>query len=298
MMDRKILLVGLFALVLAVAGCTAPGQSTDEDDSNNAELEVTQNDGLSVTFGSQASQYYTDASNAVLEATMKNTGEADANILSAQLFGASWASGTSCQGCSGVTLRGVERANNLDGEQRSFTFTPPLNVNLDQGQSDTYRVGLRLRYNYEAETRSKLTLMSREEYRQNQPARTRMQNDVSAGPLQLSFTGKTPFPVRDNQQITVPVKVNNVGDGDIEDETIRLLVETEGGEVLEECHATASGGYVGKEMQVFDGQRTFNCRLNTSSFNPNPEQTVTIIATANYNYVEDTSTSVRVVGAG
>jgi len=58
MMDRKILLVGLFALVLAVAGCTAPGQSTDEDDSNNAELEITQNDGLSVTFSSQADGDY------------------------------------------------------------------------------------------------------------------------------------------------------------------------------------------------------------------------------------------------
>jgi hypothetical protein len=148
---------------------------------------------------------------------------------------------------------------------------------------------MRLRYNYSSETRSKLTLMSQEEYREDQPARTRMSNDISAGPVHISFTGKTPFPARANQNITVPVKVNNIGDGEIEDEKVTLEVRTEGGTTLYNCQGPA---------QVFDGQRTFNCRLDTSSFNPSPEQTVTIIASADYTYVEDTSTSVRVVGAG
>lgn len=290
-MDKRLIYVGLFAFALVFAGCTIPGSGGDSDTDQNTELHITTNDGLTITFQSQTPEYYTGDSRASLEAQVQNTGESTAVIESAALFGASWAEGAECRGGCNAELQGVETANNLNGDSTTLTFSPSLNgINLQQGQSDTYNIGLRVEYEYESRTRSRMTLMSEDQFRQNRDARAPMSNTIRAGPVQIRFTGLTPFPDRDSQ-LNIPVQVTNVGDGQIKDEQITLTVQTENdGIQLGNCD-TVSG-------TVFDGQRTFNCILDTSNdaFEPAPEETVTLIATAEYTYVEDDTTSVRVIG--
>ncbi|MFB6265587.1 MAG: hypothetical protein ABEI07_00710 [Candidatus Nanohaloarchaea archaeon] len=281
-MRRKYIPVAFLALTVALAGCTQLSGGGEQPDRT---FTFTQNDGLSISFSAANAEFFQDGKY-TFTATVTNTGQAEATVKRMQLFGASWASGSKSPGWK---LSPVEKANELPGEQRSATFRDDIQTNIPQGQSDTYNVGLRTTYSYTSRTRSKITVMTRERFR-DAGTPQKMTNDIKGAPIQIRFDGTTPLPSRGGT-VSVPVKVTNVGDGQLKNQRIKSITVKKEGGTGTEC--TRSG------FRLFEGSRTFTCTVSVPALtgnNPVPEKTLTLIAKANYDYVEDDTTTVTIIG--
>ncbi len=289
-MDQTRALAGFLLVTIALTGCTGlPSTGNGDDTGSSGQVSASQNDGFDIRFSSATAEYYTDQGSATFTVNIENTGEAeDGTLSSLKLFGASWATSASTQN-PGTTLQGVEEANNLAGGTYSTTFTPSLPTALQQGQSDDYTVGLRTRYTYTTRSRSELTVQSSDRYREEgRNARQGMRNTVRGAPVQVRFTGQTPVPYRSGS-VNVPVTVRNVGDGQLAGNKLTSLkVGPEGN--LQNCPSSQGSG-----VPLYEGSRQFSCSISVSQ--PSPETTVTLVAEAKYDYVEDDTTTVTVVGA-
>lgn len=298
-MQRKTLLTALLVFTVALAGCTQlQGDSNDNNQDQN-QITVTQNDGLSIDFSSVSNEYYT-GQQARFQTQVENTGEAEATIQSMSLYGASWASGTSL--ISGTpTLTGAEPTNNIAGGSSVYSVNVGLgSISLSQGQQDSYSVGLQTEYTYSTEARSSITLMDEQTYRENQNSRTQMQSSTTAGPVRISFKGNTPYPDRDST-VSIPIQVTDVGDG-------RLAEDAQGTPVITSLEVTVEGEDVtlldrSGSIKIYEGSRQFFAELDTSQssngnqvFDPSPQSSYTLIAKANYTYVEQDQTDVTVIG--
>lgn len=297
-MRRKTLLTALLVFTVALAGCTQL-QGDSNDDNNDDQVTVTQNDGLSIDFSSVSNEYYA-GEQARFEAEVENTGEASATLQSMSLYGASWASGQSL--LSGTaTLDGAEQSNNIAGQSSVYSVNVGLDsINLNQGQQDSYPIGLQTEYTYSTEARSSITLMDEQTYRENQNSRTQMQTDTTAGPIRISFKGNTPYPDRDSS-VSIPLQITDVGDG-------RLAEDDQGTPVITDLTVEVEGEDVtlldrSDSIKIYEGSRQFYAELNTGQesngnqiFDPSPESSYTLIARANYTYVEQDQTQVTVIG--
>jgi len=297
-MQRKTLLTALLVFTVALAGCTQLGGDSNNNQNQN-QITVTQNDGLSIGFSSVSREYYT-GEQARFEADVENTGEAEATLQSMQLYGASWAADTSL--FSGTeTLTGAEPSNNIAGGSSVYPATVGLgSISLSQGQQDSYSVGLQTEYAYSTTARSTITLMDEQTYRENSNTRTQMQTSTTAGPVRVSFKGNTPYPDRDST-VSIPVQVTDVGDG-------RLAEDDQGTPVITSLEVTVEGEDVtildrSGSIKIYEGSRQFFAEVDTSQssngdqvFDPSPESSYTLIARANYTYVEQDQTQVTVIG--
>lgn len=292
-MNRRTVLVGLLALSILFAGCTQLENTNDTEDGEDQGVEITQNDGLSIEFSSVTREYYTGDSY-TFTADFQNTGEHEATITDTTLYGPSWVSDDDWPS-DGRTLGAVEEANQFEGGTANHQFTGDVSTSLGAGQSDSYEVGLRTHYDYAASSRTSLTVMAEDEYREDSTSRTQVDTEVNAGPVHLRFDVRTPIPA--GRSVNIPVQVTNVGDGEIADgedsdentvdNAVSVTISRENGD--EVCST-------GTET-VYEGSRTFNCQFDTSDIlSGAPQTSVTLVADADFSYVEDDRTSVTVLG--
>lgn len=300
MTRQRTLLVAFMVISVALAGCLHTGllgnDTSDDDGEDDVSSMLTQTNGLSIDFSSVTPEYeVSDGSSptATFEIEYENTGEQTAYLKEMSLFGASWASGESrsWSGSDRPALEGVDVSANLPGESRVETFTPTISASLDEGQSDQYQIGLRTIYQYSSSSRATLTLIDGDEFRDRGSARSLMRNNKQAGPVHIEFRGETPFP-DDRSQINIPIRISNVGPGEVVDETLDdVSISFEGRSddpIASNCQKSG--------WQLYDGQREYNCQISTSNLDASPELTLTMTANATYDYSVDRQTSVSVVG--
>lgn len=289
-MNRRTVLVGLLAFSILFAGCTQLENTNDTEDEEDQGVTVTQNDGLSIDFSSVTREYYT-GDGYTFTADFQNTGEHEAKILDTSIYGPSWLSDSSWPP-NATTLGAVEQANQFAGGTASHQFTGTVSTSLGAGQTDDWDVGLRTYYNYSASSRATLTVMNQEEYRDDSASRTAVQTEVNAGPVHIRFDVRTPIPA--GRSVNIPVQIRNVGDGELDgiggtDRAISYTVRREG----QSGSVCSSDGY----ETLYEGSRTFNCAFNTNNLlDGAPQTSVTLVAEANFKYMEDDTTSVSVIG--
>jgi len=295
-MNRRTVLVGLLAFSILLAGCTQLQNSNESNEGEGQSIEITQNDGLSIDFSSVTNEYYT-GDDYTFTADFQNTGEHEATIVEATLYGPSWVNDDSWPDDSETddteyeVLGPVEEANQFEGGATSHQFTNTISTTLSAGQTDDYDVGLRTIYNYSASSRASLTVMQQDEYREDSTSRTAVSTSVNAGPVHIRFDVRSPIP--GGRSVNIPVQIRNVGDGELTgidgtDQAISYTISRESGD--EVC---SSDGF----ETLYEGSRTFNCQFNTANIlNGAPQTSVTLVAEANFKYQEDDTARVSVVG--
>ncbi len=290
-MNRRTVLVGLLALSVFLAGCTQLENTNDTEQDQDQGIEITQNDGLSIDFSSVTNEYYTGDSY-TFTANFQNTGEHEATILSTTIYGPSWISDDEHGWPSDpVTLGAVEEANQFAGGTASNQYTGDVSTSLGAGQTDDWDVGLRTVYNYSASSRAALTVMNQDEYREDSRSRTAVQTSANAGPVNIRFDVRTPIPA--GRAVNIPVQIRNVGDGELDatggtDRAISYTISREGGGTV--C---SSDGY----ETLYEGSRTFNCQFDTAGIlGGAPQTSVTLVAEADFKYMEDNTARVSVIG--
>jgi hypothetical protein len=287
-MNRRTVLVGLLAFSILFAGCTQLQNTNDDEDGQDQGIEVTQNDGLTIDFSSVTNEYY-DGDSYTFTADFQNTGEHEAKITNWTIYGPSWLSDDYVS--SPRTLGAVEEANQFAGGTTSNQFTGSVSTSLGAGQTDDWDVGLRTYYNYSASSRATLTVINQDEYRDDSAARTAVQTNVNAGPVHIRFDVRTPIPA--GRAVNIPIQIRNVGDGELDsfggtDKAISYTISREGSGSI--C---SSDGF----ETLYEGSRTFNCQFDTSNLlGGAPQTSVTLVAEANFKYMEDDTARVSVIG--
>lgn len=298
--DSRYVLIGFLVVAVALAGCLDifGGGSTEEpvDDTENETVQrvsVTQNDGLTLRFQS-FSQQYSEGEPIVLELTLENTGQRVAEQIEKELFGASFIAGAQPQFPGQTMLRGVDQGNNRDGESTVIQWQVPNPVDLELGTTETFPAGARVKYNYETTARGSFTIVSSREF---EGSGSPITTQTTAGPLSVSIELDSPKPVfqgaTGTTQLSVPVRVTNIGDGKVADingepqpiHVIRAEFPNTDRASLE-CPPTIS---------LFDGTRRVICTATvpTDVF----EQQIAIRLDLSYDYFETQKTSFSVEGA-
>lgn len=251
-MNNRAILATFVILAVAFAGCTAPGQGTQQETDNTFDASYTPNDGLSIDFTSPAREYEA-GQEAQFVIRAKNTGEGTAWLKDITLFKAPWLDrdervvlGTVIQErleelfetsignidtvvsaeideimnelqyeTDAVKLEGVDQANNIDGASTTFQASPRIDVNYDVGQVNTYEVGARIAYDYETNARGTITVLPSDDFREQDPRQLPVSTDTTAGPINVEIRSSTPIPAS-RDRIPINIEIDNVGDGQLE----------------------------------------------------------------------------------
>ncbi|MDY6788903.1 MAG: hypothetical protein SVV03_02970 [Candidatus Nanohaloarchaea archaeon] len=296
-MNRKILLM-FVATTLLTAGCIGGGGNNQPQPNVPT---FTQTDGLSIDFDSAASSYYTgDRATFIVE--MQNTGEADAWLRQVKLYKAAWIDQPFIFTGDKVRLSGVDRNNNLPGRSRTFTANPRIDVSLETGSSYTYDVGLRVKYDYTTDARSKFTVVPFKRFRgeeDEEPARRPISTSYTGGPMKVEVNANEPLPAEAGI-VTLPITITNMGDG-------RLAENANGREALgpgsfiqlEAGDAQIRGCELeGGNLVMYDDQKQIFCTIDIGKAAINTPTDLVLKTHLEYTYVEDKQTQIEVKSTG
>lgn len=262
----------LVAVVL-LAGCTAlPGGTAGEGD------QIQQTAGLELSF-EQLGSFALETEQAQLELTVENVGQSEAEKVSAQIFGASWISGSHSFG----TLQGIDKAAGQPGGTAitQWTLDTP---NVDTGTTDTFDATAKVTYIYTTEAIIP-TALSPEGF---SDAKTAPDVTTTAGPVQLSTDLKTPIPTKGTTSHSIPITITNAGDGTINGKVniSGKLIDAGGSVSLTGCDKSVS----------VDQESTVTCTLETPKGGVSFDTEAQLRITARYEYVQEASTTVKVRG--
>lgn len=287
---KRVHLVTILIVTLIFAGCTTSEQ--EQPDINGTQIQVTQDDGLTLDFGSIASTYR-EGEQIVLELNAKNTGQKPAQNIQTRLFGASFIAGTQPTFPGQTILDGVDRSKNQPGQQTTVTWQIPNPVDLDAGDSDDYTAGVRVLYGYQTTARGTFTLVPQQNFDGNQaPIATR----TTAGPLGVDIQVSSPKPIpRTNQETVkepIAIQIRNNGDGRVAD--IRgdpLEVQVLNAEFPNTDKATIT---CPPSVRLYDNTGVIRCtaRLPTDVY----RQQMTLKLDLGYYYFEEQDTTIRIEG--
>lgn len=293
-MDRKYLPAALLVLTLALSGCTAlpGGGDTGDQPDRTGQIKTTPNDGLTISFNSVVSEYYDDEKLHVV-GHVQNTGGAKAEDIKYSLVGEAWAvAGTTISDPD--PLSPPEPANNVAGGRDDINKNIDITLDLAAGEKVSGQtVGLVTAYNYSSSTRTSITVLPKNEYREQKGSRTQVRNRQSNGPVKVSFQGLTP--VRSDEG-TVKLTFSEVGNGKVED--------TEGDAKLNSVTVKIPSKDDAELCSWSDVRlsRTLYCNLGQdlpnvdNPFKGNSEMSVGLIATAKYRYEERHDARFSVIG--
>ncbi len=261
------------AAVVLLAGCTAlPGATGDTGDGVQATA------GLDLSF-QQLGSFALETEDAQLQLTVENVGQSEAESVSAQIFGASWISGSHSFG----SLQGIDRAAGQPGDTgiTQWELEPP---NVDVGTTETFDATAQVSYVYTTVAIIPVAL-SPEGFAESQSTVT---TSNTAGPVQLSTELETPIPTRGTDTHSIPITVSNAGDGTLSSQVdISGDLIDAGGEVsLSDCDKGVS----------VDQESSVTCTLETPQDGVSFDTEAQVRITARYEYVEEASTTVRVRG--
>lgn len=212
--SRTLFALSIIAAVV-LAGCTAlPGQGGDDDDSDTR-FRITQDDGLTISFQSLQSSYFEDGQ-IVLDFSAQNTGQSVAENVEAKLFGASFLAGDDLS-LSTSTLRGVDREAQQAGGITTATYQTQNPVDLREGETRSFPVGVRVAYDYNTSASAAFRVMPRDDFPGGSELVT---TENTAGPVKANIEVQSPKPVspppnEDTVTVSIPVVVRNVAGGQV-----------------------------------------------------------------------------------
>lgn len=268
----------LLVPVILIAGCLGGGGGSENS------FTLTPNDGLSISFQPTSSSFLSDET-VRLQMEVENTGQYDAEITGASIFGASFL----VEGCSttsdvtGTTLAGVVKAGELAGQQASIIWTcgSPASVN---GAEEQFDAGIDVEYTYETDASASLTLIPRDRF----SSASSVSTDNTAAPVHAEVTANSPIPVVEGtQSYSVPITLRNVGDGEVAglvDMTV-AAPNAPSGVSLSGCGGT---------YDLFEGSRDVVCQLSVSNPDVVQESQFTLRIALSYTYRERRQSSFTV----
>lgn len=267
---------------VALAGCTAPTPPGASSGSGSGDdVTVTPNDGLSIAFGTPGSPYQ-EGEDVLLELLLENTGEAEASDITITTSGISFVAESQCGGNQqpgdGFSLSPV--VGSQQGGKQNVIWSCSNSVDLDEGGHDTFPAGIEVTYGYDTDARTTLTAVPADEYGGTS---SQAQTQNSAGPVHATMEIASPRPVPEGgTSFTVPVTIENVGDGEI-----------------------ANNGQVGlstgpnincdqSTVRVIQGETSIDC--STTTISTSVRQDLTLELELSYTYRESTGTTFRIDG--
>lgn len=189
-MARRHIAVAVLLVVTALSGCVALPSDGDDGPS----LDITQTDGLSTTFES-LSPTYREGEDIALRLTLKNTGEATARDMVAELFGPLFLNTDTCGDLrrgAGSRLQGVDRAAQQEGGTTAVEWTCTNPVDLPAGDTRDVEAGAVVVYRYSSTARTSFRVVPRATFTgTSSPVTT----DTSAGPLSADVGLSSPVTI-------------------------------------------------------------------------------------------------------
>ncbi len=290
--------VGLLMLILAVAtaGCTSLFGGGD-DPGRNDTVQTTPDDGLSMTFRSISSTYLEDA-DIQLQMDLENTGQAEATDISVGLSGSGLIDGNDLVQSPVANLRPVDPGSGEAGGSTTAAWTAANGLDLGDGETQDITVTGSVSYDYRTTARSSFNVVPRAEQRGTEPVSV----DNTAAPVHASIDFRTPHPVyeeRSRNIASVPITVENVGDGEVSDLTFALSLPNVGDQVtLDGCAGTAPEDFP-RDVTLFDdGTREIVCDINLTALTGRLqfESTVPLQVDLAYRYTEERQTGFTIEG--
>lgn len=296
-LTRRSALVLLLAAAVLFAGCTGPGgdepqePQTNDTTDDEPDIRVTPTDGISVSFRS-LSDTYLEGEGVSLQLDLTNTGQRDASSIQKRLFGASFIAGRQPYFSGKNRLSGVNKENQRPGEETTVVWRLDNPVNLDGGVKKVFPAGVRLAYTYRTDAEASFTIVPQHSYSgDSDPVNTQ----TTAGPLRVTTDVSTPKPVTTSDtgdtQASIPITVENVGDGaiaDINGNAGRIQIERS---AFQSSDATLE---CPESIQLSQGTRRFVC---TATFPGDIFQRyLTLEMELEYPYFETVETSFQIEG--
>ena len=203
---------------------------------------------------------------------------------------------------------------NLPGDVDSYTWTIEV-PEMSQGVSQTYSPKIRLMYKYYTIANTKMTLLTKDEYRRlrekNQIPSQSSYTRVTKGPIGVTISTREPVIIEeDDDTFKVFVTINTIGSGsvfdpDVDYESPADLSNNDLGKLKMKIEAPGTSAVTG-ECDALDNYQpkslrrgqtlTYTCELNPDSFATMTE--IPIKVTLYYGYLSDFSTSIKVIGTG
>ncbi|MBC5792966.1 MAG: hypothetical protein H8Z69_02890 [Nanohaloarchaea archaeon] len=289
------------ALVVVASGCAS---TTTPENSSTA-------DSVSVmNFTAYPSSPYS-GEQVRLRLTLKNTGDATAEDVTAQLFNVPFSGsgnvwdyvGDQSADKSFGTLEPRDDENNLPARPSTKVWNIKAPT-LENGVTIPYNFKSRIYYKYSTQGTSRITLMSRERF-QNERTRSRPTLDTTSGPIQMSIRTKSPITYTGdsptNSQMCIQVK--NEGSGtpfvsddydvsDSEENTVEITVPDQGS-----IDFSANQGDGNSAELDLVGGRGFSCFTIEATGGIGPQQEIPVIVEADYGYLKEDTQTVRVRGS-
>lgn len=301
MQNRHIFALSLVAAVV-LAGCTAlPGGGGDTDETEQR-YRITQEDGLTISFQSLQPNYFED-SQIVLDFSAQNTGQSVAENVNAKLYGASFLAGKSLS-LSQTQLTGVDQAARQPGGITTATYQENNPVDLRQGETRSFPAGVRVAYDYNTSASAAFRIVRRADFGGTSELVT---TDNTAAPVKAKIQVQSPKPVSspsgDSINISIPIKVQNVGGGSVVkgisgdrgevEMDVSFPLASSGTAKITECGAS-SGSTATFSFPRGQTARQVVCTAEISSDVFDTQ--LTIDATLEYTYFETSETSFQIEG--
>lgn len=265
----------LLLVAIGLAGCTGTGTA---DGLLGGQSEDTGATALTYSF-KQLETFSLETEDIALELEAENVGQADAEDVTAELFGRSWITGSRSIG----TLEGVDRAAGQSGGTgvARWQLSPP---DVDDGQAETFDATARVTYIYETTATMSVEL--------SPDGFVTSQSEVSAettdAPVKISTDLETPIPTQGASSHSIPITIENVGGGDIVSQVDITGALVDSGNAISLSGCDTSVGV--------DQRAEVSCSLETPSDGVSFDTAAQVRINARYEYREETSTTVTVRG--
>lgn len=301
----------LLVLIITVSGCA--------DNSNNADVSISQTEGVSIQSFTSTPAEVTEGQPVTLEAQLKNQGATQANDVVARVYNPPF----------GDTKRSweidsqeehIDSLRPADPEVGQPAIMRPMTWSLDapdlnQGESINYEFITRVLYQYDTRANTEVQAMSAQRYREEGQPTSSPVVENSGGPIQVDATLSPQSPIvfyegdnQDSRDVDVCVTVSNVGSGQ------PFLQSAYNGDVQSYALDSENTGKVYIELDTSGNSVSFpdeadgtismdqkvKCfTMNVDRVSSNEVQTtIPLTITAEYGYYTESSTTVTVNGRG
>lgn len=214
-------------------------------------------------------------------------------------------------------LQGVDEENEIPGGQKTHSQNVDVSFNtgawgsdqnpLRQGESYTYNVGLKTKYQYYTDAKVEFTVLPSQEWRDGNFTVSDAEFQQTAGPVNIDINADSHYPAQTGR-IILPITIENVGDGrfgrdedgdefiydnngyywnDIPDSRVYIEAGSDNAEVVD-C-PFGSGN-----TKVYNGQKQAQCTINLDNIDEPTDLVMRMHIV--YDYVEDQTTEVKLVG--
>lgn len=302
--DSKRIIV-LMVLTILASGCA---DTTTQEESSETFMDV--NEFESIPNPVPSGQDMT------LNMELENPGEADIDQVSARIFGPSYINELDTSTVNKDF--GSLRASSDTSFPQRRTWTIPTQ-NLDNNREVDYNIYSKILYDYETRADTNFKIVSRERFREQGYSAGNPEIENSEAPIDIGIRGTTPITYTNeeiNRQFCVTLENTADGtafvDGEVggseiyepdagQKDRVELVIrEISGLELeLDESGDKENRARSGEEARVYvdliEGNEGWQCFDLTGSLT-DEERNINALFTAEYNYVEETETSVTVEG--